>query len=224
MALYGAMMRKISIGSRHIYSWKNSYHVSIDPAVFSAIDRAIADRMHPHLHFTKVHAIIFHQINLTTAWHLMSLMITTITSLEINIEQIQDIDGGLLGMQIVLASMQTRCPSLNDFTVAYNQSNAMDELLPHFTHGLLGMQALTHLDISAFQNEGRFDSRRRRWHVGVKHTIFCLDTYVWLLLICHWKVLFYDAELMQDAFLCDWTLSHFKIQCWYMGHVLIYIA
>jgi len=150
VALYGAMMRKISIGSRPIYSWQNSYHVSIDPAVFSAIDRAIADRMHPHPLFPKVHAIIFHESDLTTAWHLMSLMTATITSLEINIEQIQDIDGRLLGMQTVLASMQTRCPSLNDFTVAYNRSNAMDELLPHFTHGLLGMQALTHLDISAF--------------------------------------------------------------------------
>jgi hypothetical protein len=30
-----------------------------------------------------------------------------------DIEQIQDIDGGLLGVQ-------TRCPSLNNFTVAYN--------------------------------------------------------------------------------------------------------
>ena len=130
--------------------------------MFSAIDHAIADRMHPHPLFPKVHAIIFHQSNLTTAWHLMLLMTATITLLKINIEQIQDIDGGLLGMQIVLASMQTRCPSLNDFAVAYNRSNAMDELLPHFTHGLLGMQALTHLDISAFQNEGRFDSRRRR--------------------------------------------------------------
>jgi len=41
-------------------------------------------------------------------------------------------------------------PSLNNFTVAYNQFNAMDELLSHFTHGLLGMQALTCLNISAF--------------------------------------------------------------------------
>jgi len=134
---------KISIGSHPIYSWKNSYHVSIDPAVFSAIDCAIADRMHPHPLFPKVHTIVFHESNLTTAWHLMSLMTATITSLEINIEQIQDIDGGLLGMQ-------TRCPSLNNFTAAYNQFNAMDELLSHFTHGLLGMQALTRLNISAF--------------------------------------------------------------------------
>ena len=77
--------------------------------------------MHPHPLFPKVHTIIFHESNLTTAWHLMSLMTATITSLEINIEQIQDIDGGLLEMQTVLASMQTRCPSLNNFTVAYNQ-------------------------------------------------------------------------------------------------------
>ena len=144
------MMQKISIGSRPIYLWQNSYHVSIDPAVFSAIDHAIADQMHPHPLFPKVHAIIFHESHLTTAWHLMSLMTATITSLEINIEQTQDIDGGSLGMQTVLASMQTRCPSLNNFKIACNQSNAMDELLSHFTHGLLGMQALTHLDISAF--------------------------------------------------------------------------
>jgi hypothetical protein len=144
------MMRKISIGSRPIYYWQNSYHVSIDPAVLLAIDCAIADQMHPHPLFPKVHAIIFHQSNLTTAWHLMSLMTATITSLEINMEQTQNIDGGPLGMQTVLASMQTRCPSLNHFKIAYNRSNAMDELLSHFTHGLLGMQALTHLDISAF--------------------------------------------------------------------------
>jgi hypothetical protein len=113
VALYGAMMQKISIGFHPIYSWQNSYHVSINPAVFSAIDCVIADQMHPHPLFPKVHTIIFHKSNLTTAWHLMSLMTATVTSLETNIEQIQDIDGGLLGMQ-------TRCPSLNNFTVAYN--------------------------------------------------------------------------------------------------------
>jgi len=143
-------MRKISIGSPPIYFWQNNYHVSIDPAVFSAMDRAIADRMLPHPLFPKVHTIIFHESDLTTAWHLMSLMTTTITSLEINIEQARYTDGGLLGMQTVLASLQTRCPLLDTFKIAHNRSNAMDELLSHFTLGLLGMQALTCLDISAF--------------------------------------------------------------------------
>lgn len=147
--MYTKRMRKLSIGSSQIYFWQNSTHVSVHSSVFTAIEHAISDGMHPKPFLPRLRTIIFNETLQSPSWCLLSLMTATVTSLDIHIILAPEILGAHLGMQTVLASLHNKCPLLCDLTVTSNQSS-MGDFLPHLGTGLLGMQNLTILRVSDF--------------------------------------------------------------------------
>jgi hypothetical protein len=117
--------------------------------VYHAIDRAIAEGMHPFPLLPRLQSIVFDE-GRTPSWQLLLFLSTATNSLEINMEHANKMDDSQLGIQSVLASLRKRCPAIRDFTFTCDAPNSRKDILSHFTKDLHEMQDLKSICISQY--------------------------------------------------------------------------
>jgi hypothetical protein len=120
----------------------------VHPTAFRSIEWSLKDSNRTLL--PKLQTIIFVENGEHSGWILSPFISPSITSINLKLQQTNKTDEDRLGIKTAMQSIASRCPSLRDLVLTYNQREPPVMLIPSFERIVSSIQGITSIDISAF--------------------------------------------------------------------------